>query len=492
MAWTAWPWPLLLAVYALLTSGCAGISKTDVNQDVAPITASGELPEDELLNVAIEVFDPGELPEDREDRAGLSEEIRQAEANFLPVQLKYTLQHSGYWGSVWVVPRPERDAASTSQEPEDGLGQDEDADLVISGRIEYSDGERLELAIKAVDARNVVWLDKIYSETSLPSERSGAQPERQDSFQDLFNAISNDLIEFRNGLSPQELATIRRLSELRYAASMSKEPFSRYISRDEDGHYVLVGLPAENDPMLARIRAIKARDEMLKDTISSYYDNFYSELWSPYQHWRKFRSEELAVMREIKAEALKRQVLGFAAIAGAIALGAVTGEDAQRILDPLRDIMAVGGAMAVYSGYQKRQEAKMNEEVIEELGQSFSSDARPLVVEVHGQTMRLTGSARQQYEQWRQLLKRIYLEETGIGEDLPLILGPEAAEPANTADSDRDGLYAPRQFPSGTNDEVISSGVTNAIKKQMESAPEAFPGTEEEGDKAGKSSKEPD
>lgn len=492
MAWPAWPWLLSLAAYILLISGCAGVSKIDVDQDVAPITASGELPEDELLNVAIEVFDPGELPEDREDRAGLSEEIRQAEANFLPVQLKYTLQHSGYWGSVWVIPRPEGESAGTGHETEDEPGQDEDADLVISGRIEYSDGERLELAIKAVDARNVVWLDKIYAETSLPSERSGAQPERQDSFQDLFNAISNDLIEFRNGLTPQELATIRRVSELRYAASMSKEPFSRYLSRDGDGHYVLVGLPAENDPMLARIRAIKARDEMLKDTISSYYDNFYSELWSPYQHWRRFRSEELAVMREIKGEAMKRQILGFAAIAGAIALGAVTGEDAQRILDPLRDIMAVGGAMAVYSGYQKRQEAKMNEEVIEELGQSFSSDARPLVVEVHGQTMRLTGSARQQYEQWRRLLKRIYQEETGLEEDLPLILGPEAAEPAPTADSDQDDLYVPPHPSSGTNDEVIRSGVANAIQKQSGSAPEAPSGPGEEGIKPGKSSEEPD
>ncbi len=397
---------ILLAL--VLLGGCAGIHGTPVTEDVTPLTASKEFPDDELLNVAIQVFDPGTLPEDEDQRAGLSEEIRQAEANFIPVQLKYTLQHSGYWGSVWVVP-----------------DQDEMADLMISGRIEYSDGETLSLYIKAVDASGEVWLDKTYKETSQRSERNSARPERQDTFQDLFNAISNDLIKHRQSLSHRELLTIRRLSELRYAASMSEESFGNYFRQDGDGHYTLTGLPAEDDPMLARIRAIRARDEMLMDTISGYYDNYYSELWSPYQNWRKFRSDELETMRKIKDEAFTRQVMGFAAIAGSIALGTIGGQDAARILAPVRGIMAAGGAAAIYSGYQKRQEAKMNVEVIKELGESFASDARPLVVEVNGETVRLTGTAKQQYAQWRDLLKKIYREETGFDQDLPVVIGNE-------------------------------------------------------------------
>ncbi len=435
------------AVQALLLvlflSGCgAGIVGTPVNDDVSPVTAQKELPEDELLNVAIQVFDPGELPEDEEERAGLSEEIRQAEANFLPVQLKYTLQRSGYWGSVWVVP-----------------DQSETADLMISGKIEYSDGETLALAIRAVDARNVVWLDKTYKETSLRSERNSARPEKQGTFQDLFNAISNDLIKFRQSLSHNDMLAIRRLTELRYAASMSEESFERYFRQDKDGHFTIVGLPAEDDPMLARVRAIRARDEMLMDTLSGYYDNYYAELWSPYQNWRKFRSDELEAMRKIKDEAFARQVMGFAAIAGSIAMGAIGGQDAARILAPVRGIMAAGGAAAVYSGYQKRQEAQMNMEVIKELGESFAADARPLVVEVNGETVRLTGTAREQYAEWRNLLKKIYREETGFDSDLPVIVGPDpdyepGADEQSAADINASVQQGEAENPGTANPEV--------------------------------------
>ncbi len=391
----------------LFSAGCSGVGGTAIKEDVSAITARSEIPESELLNVAIQVFDPGELPEDEEERAGLSEEIREAEANFLPVQLKYTLQRTGYWGSVWVVP-----------------DEDEQADLNIGGRIEYSDGETLSLWIEAKDATGRVWVDKTYTETSEASERKSARPEKQDAFQDLFNAIANDLIEFRQSLSAEEVAEIRQLAELRYAATMEEDVFSRYF-RQDDGRYVLTALPADGDPMLERVRAIRARDEMLMDTLSGYYDNYYARLWKPYQDWRKFRSDELAAMRKIKDEAFTRQVMGFAAIAGAVALGAIGGQDAARVLSPVRGIMAAGGAAAVYSGYQKRQEAKMNVEVIKELGESFTADARPLVVEVNGETVRLTGTARQQYAEWRALLKKIYHEERGFDDDLPVIIGQE-------------------------------------------------------------------
>ncbi len=389
-------------------SGCSGVHGTRVKEDVTPMVAHEELPEPELLDVAISVFDPGEIPEDEDDRNGLSEEIRKAEACFIPVHLKYTLQRSGYWGSVWVVP-----------------DDNETADLVISGRIEYSDGERLVLYVRAVDSRNQVWLDRTYEEISLPDERRKLEPEKKDSFQDLFNAVANDLIRYRQAVSAEELRQIRRLKELRYAVSMAPEPFGRYFMQDSEGYYTLTGLPAETDPMLARIRAVRSRDEMLMDTLSGYYDGYYMQLWKPYQDWRRFRADELETIRKIKNEALTRQLLGFAAIAGAVAMGAIGDYHTARALDPLRDIMTVGGAAAVYSGYKKRQEARMNQEVIEELGESFEADATPLVVEVNGETMRLTGTAREQYEEWRRLLKEIYIKETGFTQMLPVIVGPE-------------------------------------------------------------------
>ena len=38
----------------------------------------------------------------------------------------------------------------------------------------------------------------------------------------------------------------------------------------------------------------------------------------------------------------------------------------------------------------------------------------PLVVDVEGETHKLTGSAEEQYTKWRALLKQIYAAETGL------------------------------------------------------------------------------
>ena len=456
---------LLMLLFATVLSGCAGGYRVNIQQDVQPLAADREIPEQDLLNVAIEVFDPGRLPEDPKKRAGLSQEIRQAEALFYPVQLKNTLQRSGFWGSIWVVPKAAiqnrwddekkqveaihtsfgTPASSSSAQgaivaPSENSG--EVADLMVAGRIEYSDGETLSLRIKAVDASNRVWLDKIYTEKSLPTEREEAELGQKDAFQDLFNAISNDLITHRQALTSKDIQIIQKIAEMRFARSIARNPFERYLSADPENNTLqLRGLPAKDDPMLKRIQAIRARDAMLMDLLSSHYDLYYTEIFTPYKEWRKNRAEELAVMHDLEKQAFRRQLLGFAAIAGAIALGAVGGEDAVRVLDPVRDIMVMGGAYAIYSGHQKREEAKLNREVIEELGESFASDAHPLVVEVKGETIKLTGSAAQQYSQWKTLLKRIYREETGGPIDtLPVIIGIEdqqMAESDGVAGEDR-------------------------------------------------------
>ena len=55
----------------------------------------------------------------------------------------------------------------------------------------------------------------------------------------------------------------------------------------------------------------------------------------------------------------------------------------------------------------------MHKESIRELGESFDSEVEPLVVEVEGQTRRLTGSAEERYREWRRILREIYAVETG-------------------------------------------------------------------------------
>jgi hypothetical protein len=399
-----WSWPLVIitAAMSLQLGGCAGLSGgaipgRQVPDQMALTTAEKELTDKELLNVSIKVFDPGKLPDNENTRRGLSPEIRAAEARFIPIHLKYTMQRSGYWGLVRVVP-----------------DDDDGTEVLVRGRIEYSDGKSEALDIEVIDARNVVWFHKIYAETTENREQEQAEPEKQDIFQDLFNTITNDIIKYRNRLSPAEIEEIKRVAELRYAGAMAPDAFADYLTADTDGTTNILRLPAEDDPMLKRIRSIRARDDMLVDMINGYYEAYYLDLWEPYNNWRKFRSREVEVMERLERQALTRQVLGVAAIVGAIALSASGDSETRAQTSSLRDVMIMGGAAGIYSGYQKRKETAINKEVIEELGTSFSSEAKPLVIEVEGETVRLTGSAEQQYTRWRELLRQIYARETGL------------------------------------------------------------------------------
>jgi len=392
---------LILALVIL--SGCATVPGKQVDDQVAPLMASQEFGDHELLNVSINVFDPGELPENLDERAGLSSEIREAEARFIPMHLKYSMQRTGYWGSVRIV-------------PDDDVG----AEVQVRGKIEFSDGESLVLTVEALDSRNVLWFRKTYAETALLNEHLGTEPEKEDTFQDLFNKIANDLAEYRNRLTPDDMLEIQRIADLRYGQLMAPDVYGQYLSYDRNNRLQIVHLPAENDIMMERVRSIRSRDNMLIDTINGYYEAYYLDLWEPYGNWRQFRSEEVATMRQIEREALQRKIIGAVAIIGAIAIGASI-DDSSVATDTLQQVMVAGGAYSIYTGFQKSQEVVINKEVIEELGVSFSSEAEPLVIEVEGETFRLTGTAKEQYAKWREFLKQIYARETGLitGEAIP-------------------------------------------------------------------------
>jgi hypothetical protein len=360
-----------------------------------------ELTEAQLLDVWIEVFDPGELPEDEDDAMGLSMDIRDAESRYIPEQLRTTMEGTGHWGAVRVV-------------PPDTTG----AELLVQGKILASDGEQLALQITAVDATGREWFDRSYEETLdagvYKTRTPGSQASGTDVFQSLYNTIANDLAEFRRTLSAADITTIRQVAELRFAADLAPDAFADDLVVDAQGHYTVVHLPAANDPMYRRVLAIRDRDFLLIDTLNGYYDNFCREMDTPYSEWRKARSEEAAALRKVENQALQRKLLGVAAILGAIALE--TTNNGNYNSSVLRDTLVLGGAYAIKTGFDKDSETDIHRDAIIELDESFSTEARPLVVEVEGETHELTGSAEVQYAKWRALLKRIYISETGFSD----------------------------------------------------------------------------
>ena len=389
---------LSFTLLLILLAGCSGIgTHRNVNNDEQVQKSETEISEDQLLDVWIELFDPGALPDNKEKANGLSTEIREAEARYMPLQLRDTMEKTGYWGAVRVVPQGA-----------------EGGEVLVRGAIVASDGENLELAITALDASGREWFRSTYeAEVSVEAYQSAGQS-GQEVFQALYNAIANDLAAHRATLAAEDIVNVRRVAALRFAADLAPDAFASYIQRGEDGRATVMQLPALDDPMYRRVNAIRERDFLLIDTLNGHFDNFYHEMQDPYEQWRKTRGEELAAMREIQRQARNRKLAGAAAILGAIAIEVLGGDSTRASTGSLRNVMIVGGAYAIKTGFDKDSETTIHREAIEELGESFSSETRPLVVEVEGETHELTGSAEVQYSKWRALLKSIYASETGL------------------------------------------------------------------------------
>jgi hypothetical protein len=386
--------PLLL-LFAL-QQGCStfGPART-VDGKVSLNKAVTELSEEQLLDVWVELFDPGELPEDADEALGLSMEIRAAEARYLPEQLRAAMEGTGYWGAVRVV-------------PQDTVGYE----LLVHGTILKSDGERLELEITALDATGREWFKRTYREGAEHAQYMSGGQDDKEVFQSLYNTIANDLAEYRAQLDAAAIMAIRRVAALRFAADLAPDAFAGYLEEDEDAFRV-VHLPAADDPMYGRVLAIRDRDFLLIDTLNGHFDNFTRQMQAPYTEWRKARSEEAAALRKLERDAWKHKLLGVAAILGAIAVeSSNNGSNAGSSV--MRDVLVLGGAYAIKTGYDKSSETVIHRDAIIELDESFSSEAGPMVVEVEGETHELTGSAEVQYAQWRALLKRIYASETGL------------------------------------------------------------------------------
>jgi hypothetical protein len=78
----------------------------------------------------------------------------------------------------------------------------------------------------------------------------------------------------------------------------------------------------------------------------------------------------------------------------------------------VRTAGVIGGTAAVMSGIKKFSDAKIAAQEVRELADSFEAEVAGQVVEVEGRSLKLTGTAEEQYREWRRLLAAIYREET--------------------------------------------------------------------------------
>lgn len=383
---------VLLIVAILIFSGCATYGSHKVGP--TPIEqAKTEIPEEQLMDIGILVFETKELtPEDAKDE-GTSADIRKAETHFIPYHLKNTLHQSGHWGAIQVVP------AETNS-----------VDLLVKGKILESNGEDLVVEIDVVDATGNRWFERKYSAEASAASYSGNKVGEKDAYQNLYNTIANDLAKYKLKQGATEIKTIRTVSKLKFAREFAPDAFEGYLAQDKKGRLSVKRLPADNDPMMDRLLKIREREYMYVDTLNRQYDGFYNEMWPPYENWRRLNLTEREAMKKIKREAMTKQLLGALLVAGAVVAGA-KGSNTGMVLAPA---MAIIGGQVFISGWNVSKEAEMHSAAIEELSESFGSEMQPVTMEFEGQQYELTGSAEEQFKRWKVLLRQIYFAETGF------------------------------------------------------------------------------
>ena len=220
------------------------------------------------LNISIAIFGPG-IPEDRSVHRDLEvfPRVRKIEALYLPFVLRNVLTSQQEWGAIRVV--PDTDTA---------------AELLINGRIVRSDGNLLEVMIRAVDASGRVWV-----------ERSFSGPAND---QDIYNDIAAALLGTRDALNEKVLRNIVEISLLRYAQLLAPAAFDDYLEQVDDSSFAIKRLPASNDPMLVRIERLRGVEYVFTDAVDAKFRELSADVETVYELWREYRRQFNRFQRE--------------------------------------------------------------------------------------------------------------------------------------------------------------------------------------------------
>ena len=371
----------------------AGCSTTTVRttEYIPAIQEPQNFSEDQLLDVGIGIFNPG-VDDLSKEEEGVYPQVRRAEARYMPFQLMDTLQKTGNWGVVRVIP-----------------DRESEMDVWVDAEILKSDGESLELMVKVRDTSGNVWFTKKYSETASKYSYDNDTGIPREPFQGLYNHIANDMLLYRRQVKPDEARRLRTITELKFAKEFAPDVYSEHLETDGKGNYTIKRLPAESDPVLQRVRKIRERDYMFVDTLQEYYGTFVDQMRDPYMSWRKESYFETMALRELKQKSNARLLGGALAVLAGIAGVASNNPYAQAA-----GTVGIGaGAYVFKSGLDKREEAKMHIEALEELGKSLDAEVKPHTITLEDRTVTLKGTVKEQYAQWRKILRDIYLTETG-------------------------------------------------------------------------------
>ncbi len=366
-----------------------------------------------FLDVAIPVFDPGlpvdsfgDLDGDELEEEGIWPQLRRTEAKLFAADMKKALDARKVFGSVSVVP----DASTPS-------------DLFVLGEIITSDSEQVEIEVMVVNSTGEIMGQKKFDHTVSKGFMRDQLNRGKNPYQPVFKKASDYIVSLLAELSTQEKTYIKNMSLMRYARYYSPESYDQYLSTEvkrKNGQsyyrFELTGLPDENDPMLERIRDLRAQELLFVDRLQDNYEVFQAETKTAYSTWQEETLPEIIAAREARAKRNTQALLGV----GAAILTAVLVKKASDRIDRGSDnsdlnlgavAAGLGSIYAINEAFKSNARLKVHSEVIDEQGQALDLSVSPTVIEFEDQTLELQGTAQEQYLQWKTHLRKIFKEE---------------------------------------------------------------------------------
>ena len=416
-----------MLLIALAVLGTLSVTAIELGPRVNQ-TAPGETPKDPTLDtmalrLAIPVLNPG-IPSSQEEqyKQGIWPELRNAEAMRIAVKLHEHIAQRGTFRDVVVSP-----------------GTSVSADFYLLAQIEESNGEDLKLRWSLVDAtqtyripgrcrRSTCWKTEDHRVWDGWHETNNVT--EADPYEPLYAKIADQVHSTMADLARKHESQMEKnrrskegaggkLSELQAAKAARSVVFAAYFAPDiygdaiteKRGRLQLAYLPSQDGDEWTRIEALQVRDERFAVLVSDQYQDFAERMHKPYGEWQK---ESFPLAREAR---LARREATLSGIGGALSLigAAAAGKEGE---DDAAAVLAVAGAAAIANSVGEGKKASAMQTEINELGATAQIALKPMVIATRDRTVTLTGTAHEQFTQWRTLLSDLY---TNMSSDIEAV-----------------------------------------------------------------------
>ncbi len=428
----AMAWALLFSIAAMPAAGAdVELGPRVEREEQTP--ATGKAPRAVLdippLRLAVPVLDPG-LPEDRSvwEKRGIWPELRRAESVRFADRIADAIRNLGHFESVIVSPD-----TSTS------------ADIYLIGEIAASNGEDLKIVYRLLDTTGKTWIQLKTVRHRVPEGWHQNNTDRQaDPFATLYTAIARDVEKSLTAQARRHSRTVKqnasrtaqgktpKLSNLDKVALTRDLVLAAYFAPDQygdalkqsGGRLKIQYLPYTQGEDWARIESVSARDDAFSKRLSAEYTAFADEMQSSYALWQRDSYPYAREQRTLKGKAAARGIMG------ALAAVATVAAAQSGTVGTLPTVAAgVASTALIVSSFRTNSRRKNQVRQLNELGRSLQAELAPTVVEMRESTVTLRGTAREQFQQWRSLLRDIYANDADDVEAVRVAVAHAGVEP---------------------------------------------------------------